>query len=75
MVEAAEKRWVRGFNLIPEPKALTRTSWFSSGIAETRSGNSELQSGCGMLLTEDLDHNQDLDGLRILSLFETGPET
>ena len=29
--------------------------------------------GCGILLTEDLQHGQELDGLRVVSPFEEGP--
>ena len=31
------------------------------------------QQGCGMLLTEDLQHNQEFDGLRIVNPFLVGP--
>jgi predicted nucleic acid-binding protein len=30
---------------------------------------------CGLLLTEDLSHDQDLDGLRVVSPFLEGPKT
>lgn len=32
------------------------------------------QQGCRVLLTEDLPHDQELDGLRIVDPFRTGPE-
>ncbi len=32
------------------------------------------QQGCDALLTEDLQHNQDIDGIRILNPFLVGPE-
>lgn len=32
------------------------------------------QQGCSFLLTEDLQHDQDLDGVRILNPFLVGPE-
>lgn len=32
------------------------------------------QQGCTMLLTEDLQHDQELDGVRIVNPFRVGPE-
>jgi len=34
-----------------------------------------LQQGCSVLLTEDLQHGQQIDGVRIVSPFIEGPET
>jgi predicted nucleic acid-binding protein len=34
-----------------------------------------LQQGCSLLLTEDLQHGQQIDGLRIVNPFIDGPET
>lgn len=31
-------------------------------------------AGCSYLLTEDLQHNQDLDGLRVINPFQVTPE-
>jgi predicted nucleic acid-binding protein len=31
-------------------------------------------AGCAYLLTEDLQHNQDLDGLRVISPFQVTPD-
>ncbi|MBH9579017.1 PIN domain-containing protein [Inhella proteolytica] len=33
------------------------------------------QQGCELLLTEDLQHDQQIDSLRIVNPFKTGPET
>ena len=32
------------------------------------------QQGCTLMLTEDLQHDQDIDGVRIVNPFKTGPE-
>ncbi len=34
-----------------------------------------LQQGCDLLLTEDLQHGQQLDGVRVVNPFLVGPET
>jgi predicted nucleic acid-binding protein len=34
-----------------------------------------LQQGCDLLLTEDLQHGQQLDGVRVVNPFVLGPET
>ena len=34
-----------------------------------------LQQGCAILLTEDLQHEQRIDSLRIVNPFRVGPET
>ena len=36
--------------------------------------SSAQQQGCEWLLTEDLQHNQQIDGVRILNPFLVGPE-
>lgn len=33
-----------------------------------------LQQGCNLLLTEDLQHDQQIDGVRIVNPFKAGPE-
>lgn len=46
-----------------------RFSWWDSLIVAAAK-----RTGCKYLLTEDLQHQQDLDGLRVISPFQTAPQ-
>jgi len=60
--------------------ATVETAWalesrFSLSYWDALMVSAAQQQGCAMLLTEDLQHGQSIDGVRIVSPFVEGPET
>jgi len=75
----AEVRRYQRWQPWPADHATVETAW----AVESRFGFSywdalivaaALQQGCGWLLTEDLEHGQNIDGVQIINPFLAGPE-